>query len=167
MGPACLCLWGTLFIFYQHFPINGPWLRERSQWARGFSCSTFAHPLVLAQHVARGTFTLVWTHHVHTAEGTQQRILGTLVDVWTRTGRERVIVGRNTEAALWKCRHGFTYLHMPSLAQAQSRHHTHTRSHQWHWCMCRSRRDCQCRTHLCLFRRKFHKHHWFWCQTSV
>lgn len=35
------------------------------------SCSTFAHPLVLAQNVACGTFALVRAHHVNTAEGAQ------------------------------------------------------------------------------------------------
>lgn len=49
---------------------------------------TFTHPLVLAQHVAGGTFTLVRAHHVDAAEGTQQGVLGTLVDIWTRDGQK-------------------------------------------------------------------------------
>lgn len=56
--------------------------------SESFSCSTFTHPLVFTQYVACGTLALVRTHHVNAAEGTQQRILGTLIDVWMgiRTG---------------------------------------------------------------------------------
>lgn len=42
----------------------------------------FTHPPVLPQHVACWAFTLVRTHYINTAEGTQQRILGALVDVF-------------------------------------------------------------------------------------
>lgn len=43
----------------------------------------FTHPPVLTQHVACGTFTLVRAHNVHTAEGTEKRVLCALVDVFT------------------------------------------------------------------------------------
>lgn len=52
---------------------------------------TFTHPSVLAQNVSRGAFTLVRAHHVDTAEGTQQRILGALVDVCARTRKKHVV----------------------------------------------------------------------------
>lgn len=57
--------------------------------------STFAHPPVLAQHVARGAFTLVRAHDVDTAEGAQQRILGALVDVWNREQEKRQVTHKD------------------------------------------------------------------------
>lgn len=70
---------------------------EKAECVReSFSCSTFTHPPVLAQHVARGTFALVRAHHVNTAESTQQRILGALVDIWTGNRRQQVTVVAKT-----------------------------------------------------------------------
>lgn len=67
---------------------------EKVEWMRkSFSCSTFTHPPVLTQHVACGTFTLVRAHNVHTAEGTEKRVLCALVDVWTKSRRKPVAVG--------------------------------------------------------------------------
>ena len=67
--------------------------------SESLSCSTFTHPLVLAQHVASGTFALVRADHVNAAEGTQQRILGALVDVWKRNRRQQVSRSTGASAA--------------------------------------------------------------------
>ena len=73
--------------------------------------STFTHPPVLAQHVARGTLALVRAHHVDTAEGTQQRILGALVDVCRRS-RVKQVAGETSD---WgNVVQNFTYLHRSS-----------------------------------------------------
>lgn len=66
--------------FYQSVPVNGP--ANSDYTGESFYCYTFTHPPVLPQHVACWAFTLVRTHYINTAEGTQQRILGALVDVW-------------------------------------------------------------------------------------
>lgn len=65
--------------------------------SESLSCGTFTHPLVLAQHIASGTFTLVRANDVNTAEGTQERILGALIDVWMRNRRQQV--SRSTGAS--------------------------------------------------------------------
>lgn len=85
-------LCGTLFIFCLCFAVN--------RWSQSHSAAvhTFTHPPVLAQHVAGGTLALVRAHHVDTAEGTQERILGALVDVWRRS-RVKKVAG---ETASWE-----------------------------------------------------------------
>lgn len=45
--------------------------------------------MVISQHVASRTHTLIGTKGVHTPEGTQQRILGALIDVFTGHHRSR------------------------------------------------------------------------------
>lgn len=65
---------------------------------------TFTHPLVVTQHVASWTFTLVWSKHVYAAEGAQQRVLGTLVDVWNR-GQRSLWCKRTTNHTSYTQRH--------------------------------------------------------------
>lgn len=88
--------------------------------SESFSCSTFTHPLVLTQNVACGTFTLVRAHHVNTAKGTQQRILGALIDVWNT--RQQLTAGdrlqryyRTTKTFTYMMSHTFTGHHRPRL----------------------------------------------------
>lgn len=70
---------------------------------------TFAHPAVLAQHVARGTLALVRAHHVDAAEGAQQGVLGALVDVCGRSRVKQLAGGgrKKHQRRLRKC-------HLPS-----------------------------------------------------
>lgn len=51
---------------------------------------TSAHALVISQHVAGRTHTLIGTEGVNAPEGTQQRILGALVDVWSQEEVKRI-----------------------------------------------------------------------------
>jgi len=53
---------------------------------------TSAHALVISQHVATRTHTLVGTKGVNTPEGTQQTILGAFVDVWSQEERQLVLL---------------------------------------------------------------------------
>lgn len=53
---------------------------------------TSAHALVISQHVASRTHTLIGTKGVYTPEGTQQRILGALVDVWSQEERRVCLI---------------------------------------------------------------------------
>lgn len=50
---------------------------------------TSTHALVVSQHVASGTHTLIWTEGVDTTEGTKQRILGALIDICNQEGRRK------------------------------------------------------------------------------
>lgn len=104
-----------------------PMFSSKQMEPESLSRRTSTHPPVLAQHVASGTLALVRAHHVDTAEGTQQRILGALVDVCRRS-RVKQVAGQtsNWENAV----RNFPYLHRSSWSQAQSHHHMHTRSHR-------------------------------------
>lgn len=51
--------------------------------------STFAHPAVLPENIASGALALVGAVRVHTAEGTQQGVQGTLVHIWRDTKRRQ------------------------------------------------------------------------------
>lgn len=65
---------------------------------------TSAHALVISQHVASRTHTLIGTKGVNAAEGAQQRILGALVDVWSQERQVRYIY--SSKHAKNKCTFG-------------------------------------------------------------
>lgn len=48
---------------------------------------TSAHALVISQHIASRTHTLIGAEGVDTPEGTEQRVLGALVDVYSQKKR--------------------------------------------------------------------------------
>lgn len=43
---------------------------------------TSTHALVVSQHISSRTHALIGPKGVNTAEGTKQRILGALIDIW-------------------------------------------------------------------------------------
>lgn len=109
-------LWDT---FYQLFPVNKPWLKKPSAYESNYI--TFTHSPVLAQYVACWTFTLVRAERVNAAEGTQERILGTLIDIWTRNRSQQVTIvlqgykDCRLEATVAVILHTFTGHHWPRL----------------------------------------------------
>ena len=94
---CCVTLWRNQHVSVMYFVSTNTfskWTLTEKVACRSdsFSYSTFTHPPVLTKHVACWTFALVGAHHINTAEGTQQRILGTLIDVCAGSRRQQVTI---------------------------------------------------------------------------